>query len=372
MDAPETLLRTVVGRFLIEADFVSARPHGTGHINDTFAVTCDQGGRRIRYLLQRLNTRIFREPRALMANVEAVTGHIRRKLEAKGLPCSRRVLTLVPAREGGAPFVDDPGLGFWRAYVFIEGARTYDVLESTAQAFQAARAFGAFQALLADYDGPALTETIPAFHHTPGRFRRLQEAVARDPHGRAAACAPDLDFAMGRAPLAPVLTDLQASGALPGRITHNDTKLNNVMLDEETGEGVCVVDLDTVMPGLSLFDFGDMVRTACNPLAEDDPDVAGLEAREDMFMALAEGYLEGTVGALLPLERDLLVTSGQLLTYECGLRFLTDHLEGDTYFRIHRPGQNLDRARNQFALLRSLERQEAGLRRRLALLPAMA
>ncbi|BDU76534.1 phosphotransferase enzyme family protein [Mesoterricola sediminis] len=372
MEAQETLLRTVLGRFLVEADFISGRPHGTGHINDTFAVTCDLGGRRIRLLLQRLNTRIFLKPAELMRNIEAVTSHIRRKLEALGLPCSRRVLTLVQAREGGTPYVDDPVLGFWRCYVFIEGARTFDVIESPSQAFQAARAFGAFQGLLADYDGPPLHETIPAFHHTPGRLQRLLDAAARDPLGRAAGCAEDLAFARSRAPLAPVLADLQAAGAIPERITHNDTKLNNVMLDEETGEGVCVVDLDTVMPGLSLFDFGDMVRTACNPLAEDDPDVGGLEAREDMFMALAEGYLEGTGGALLAVERDLLVTAGQLLTYECGLRFLTDHLEGDTYFRIHRPGHNLDRARNQFALLRGLERQETGLRRRLSALPALA
>jgi hypothetical protein len=322
----------------------------------------------VRYILQRLNTGIFQDPEGLMANVRNVTGHIHAKLLATHpAEASRRVLTLVRTRDGGS-HLDDAELGFWRAYLFIERARTYDVLERPRQAFEAARAFGTFQALLADYDGPRLSETIPFFHHSRRRFEAFRAAVAADPLGRAREAAPAIDFALGREALVDTLLDLQASGAVPERITHNDTKLNNVMLDDATGEGICVLDLDTVMPGLSLYDFGDMVRSACNPAAEDETDLAKVVARADIFEALAAGYLAGTAGALLPVERDHLAVAGQLLTFECGLRFLTDHLQGDTYFRLHRPGQNLDRARNQFALVQSLEDQADAFMRRAATL----
>ncbi|GLH71501.1 mucin desulfatase [Geothrix limicola] len=358
MPVDASLLLDIARRFQVLGDLLSAVPYGTGHINDTYVVTCDQAGEPVRYLLQRLNTKIFKTPRGLMKNIEEVTGHIRGKLKRQGEPFTRRVLTLVPLADSGVCFLDDPELGFWRCYLFIEGARTYDVIERVEQAFEAAKAFGAFQSLLADYEGPSLHETIPDFHHTPKRLAALKAAVAEDPLGRARDCEADILFALERAPLAGRLVGLQAEGAIPERITHNDTKLNNVMLDDATGAGVCVIDLDTVMPGLSLCDFGDMVRTACNPLAEDDPDTSRMVARGDMFEALASGYLQGTGGALLPVEREHLVVAGQLLTYECGTRFLTDYLLGDTYFRTHRPAQNLDRARNQFALVRSLESQE--------------
>jgi len=357
MTADRSLPLAVAQRFQLLGDLLSAEPYGTGHINDTFVVAYDQAGETVRYLLQRLNTGIFKNPRGLMKNIEEVTGHIRGKLERGGEPYTRRVLSLLPMPETGESFLDDPELGFWRGYLFIEGARTYDVVERTEQAFEAARAFGAFQRLLADYAGPALEETIPDFHHTPKRLAALKEAVAQDPKGRARDCEADILFALERAPLAHRLVSYQEEGTIPTRITHNDTKLNNVMLDDVTGEGVCVIDLDTVMPGLSLCDFGDMVRTACNPLPEDSTELDRMVARGDMFEALARGYLQGTEGALLPVERENLVMAGQLLTYECGVRFLTDYLLGDTYFRTHRPGQNLDRARNQFALVRSLELQ---------------
>jgi hypothetical protein len=364
MTEEASLLAGIARRFQLPGDFLGAERYGTGHINHTYRVTTDQAGRPVRYLLQRLNTGIFKEPRNLMANIVEVTGHIRARLEAREPgPSSRKVLTLVPALDTGEAFLEDPATGFWRCYLFIEGARTYDLIERPPQAFEAAKAFGAFQSLLMDYRGPRLFETIPDFHHTPGRLRALEAAAAQDPLGRAGDCRAELDSALERAALAQRLTLLQDSGAVPPRITHNDTKLNNVMLDDETGAGICVIDLDTVMPGLSLCDFGDMVRTACNPLAEDAADSAGLEARADMFEALARGYLEGTGGTLLAVEKEHLVVAGQVLTYECGIRFLTDYLLGDTYFRTHRPGQNLDRARNQFALLASLERREPEFRR---------
>lgn len=358
MSIDPSTLHEVPRRFQLLGDVLGIDAYGTGHINHTFVVTCDQAGEPVRYLLQRLNTSIFKTPRELMRNISEVTSHIRAKLSKQGGPLTRKVLTLLPTRDSGGYFLDDPELGFWRCYLFIEGARTYDVVERSEQAFEAAKAFGAFQFQLADYEGPTLHETIPDFHHTPKRLAALKRAVADDSLGRAKDCEADILFALERAPLAHRLLDLQEDGSIPLRITHNDTKLNNVMLDDATGAGVCVIDLDTVMPGLSLCDFGDMVRTACNPLAEDSTDLERMVARADMFEALARGYLEGTEGALLPVEREHLVVAGQLLTYECGIRFLTDYLQGDTYFRTHRPGQNLDRARNQFALVHSLEKQE--------------
>lgn len=357
MSDTQELLARVFRSFQIQGDFVSGVRYGSGHINDTYAVTVNQAGANIRYLFQRLNTEIFKNPVGLMTNVENVTEHIRRKLIDGGdRDGSRRVLTLLRTQDGGC-YLELGDQGFWRGYLFIEGARTYDLLEKVDQAYQAARSFGTFQRLLADYAGPRLKETIPYFHHTGRRFEAFQQAVAEDPLGRAKDAGIEIEFALNRQSLATRLLDLQATGAIPERITHNDTKLNNVMLDDTTGEGICVLDLDTVMPGLSLFDFGDLVRTACNPVAEDEPDVSRVVASGEIFEALAAGYLEGTAGALLPVEREHLVLAGELLTFECGVRFLTDHLLGDTYFRTHRLSQNLDRCRTQFALVQSLETQ---------------
>ncbi len=338
-------------------------PYGNGHINDTFAVSCDQGGATVRYIVQRINDAVFRAPLAVMENVERVTTHLRECAVALGMSQpSRRVLTLVRTRTGAAWHVGGDG-HVWRCYVFIEGARSWDVLQTPAQAQEGARAFGRFQRLLASYAGPRLHETIPRFHHTPSRLAALAAAVATDPCNRAAGAAAEIAAALAHAPLAGALLEHHEAGSLPERITHNDTKLNNVLLDDASGEGMCVLDLDTVMPGLSLYDFGDMVRTATNPVPEDHPDPSAVRVALPMFAALVRGWVEGAGDALLPLEHELLVTAGKLLTYECGMRFLTDHLQGDTYFRVHRPGHNLDRARTQLALLRSLEESGDDLER---------
>jgi hypothetical protein len=363
MPAPPSLatLKTTACRFAILGDFLGALPYGNGHINDTFAAVFDQGGTEVRYILQRINSRIFKEPLKLMENVVHVTNHIRRKLEAFGIQdTTRHVMTLVKTVEGLDCHVDDEG-GVWRCYLFVEGARSYDTIESPGQAFQAARAFGTFQRHLLDYNGPCLFETIPHFHHTRNRFETLQFAIVTDRCNRAAHVKGEIAFALANETLADSLLALKESGEIPERITHNDTKLNNVLLDDLTGEGMCVLDLDTVMPGLSLYDFGDMVRTATNPVAEDAVDTSQVQVQVSMFEALARGYLEGTSGALLPAERERLVLAGKLLTFECGIRFLTDFLDGDRYFNIHREDQNLDRCRTQFALLRSLEACEERL-----------
>ncbi len=358
--APSLLEFVALGRaFALQGEVVAAVPHGSGHINDTFAVTVSQAGTPVRYVFQRINQRIFTDVPALMDNIVRVTSHQRTRLAASDTPdASRRALTVVPARDG-RPFVRDEKGAWWRSYLFIEHAFTYDKIESTDQARTAARAFGDFQRLLADLPGGRLHETIPHFHDTPRRYANFEAAAQADSAGRASACADDLAFARSRAPLARKLADLLDAGLVPERVTHNDTKLNNVMLDNATGEGVCVIDLDTVMPGLSLYDFGDMVRSATNAAAEDEADLARVFARPEIFSALAEGFLAGAGSALNDVERAHLVTAGQVITYEIGLRFLTDHLQGDVYFKINRTGHNLDRARNQFALLRSLDAQSS-------------
>ena len=351
-------LAAVMTGFALYGAFVEGASYGSGHINDTFAIVCDQAGTRVRYIFQRINDRIFKDVPALMENIGRVTAHASARTAAQpdDPDASRRALNLVPSRDG-KPYYRDPHGCWWRCYLFIEKARTYDIIKDNRQAREAARAFGSFQALLADLPGNRLHETIPNFHHTRSRFEKLRVALEADSKRRAACCAEDIAFALSREPMVDVLIDRQARGELPERITHNDTKLNNVMIDDATQTGICVIDLDTVMPGLALYDFGDMVRTATNPAAEDETDLAKVAMRPAIFEALTEGYLSSASSFLRPAELSQLVFSGRLMTYEVGLRFLTDHLEGDVYFKIKRPNHNLERARNQFALLRSMEEQ---------------
>jgi hypothetical protein len=351
-----------VGRaFGAGGPLVQASRHGSGHINDTYLAIYDEGGRRVRYVHQRINHLVFKDPPRVMENIRRVTEHQRAKLAAAP-PSARRALTCLPASDGQPYWCDAEG-NTWRTYTFIDNACSYDVVQSTRQAFVAARAFGDFQKMLADLPSPRLHETIPDFHNTPWRLRRLEEALAADRHRRADDCRAEIDHALARRSEARRLIDLQAAGRIPERITHNDTKLNNVMLDERTGEDVCVIDLDTVMPGLTLYDFGDMVRTATMPVKEDEQDLSRVLMQWAMFEALAQGYLASAAAFLNADEKANLAFAGWLMTYEVGVRFLTDHLEGDTYFRISRPGQNLDRCRAQFALARDIERHLPAMER---------
>jgi hypothetical protein len=358
---PKHDLRSVASRFQIYGDFGEAAPYGSGHINDTYAAVFDQAGTAMRYIFQRVNHNVFKDPAGLMGNVERVTAHIRRKLEAAGADqVSRRVLTLVPAHDAKCWYADAEG-NHWRCYLFIERARSYDQIETARQAFEAARAFGLFQKQLADLSAPRLHDTIPNFHHTRSRFDALRQAIEQDTCNRAAGVKADIAFALRHEPLVDVLLDLQARGRLPERVTHNDCKLNNVMLDDDTGEGVCVIDLDTVMPGLALYDFGDMCRTATCPTAEDERDLSKVEMRMEMFDALVRGYLSSAGEFLNPVEKDHLVFCASLITFEIGIRFLADHLAGDRYFKVHRPGHSADRARVQFKMVDSFERNEAAM-----------
>ncbi|MEY4817682.1 MAG: hypothetical protein RLZZ23_455 [Verrucomicrobiota bacterium] len=347
----------IAGEFALAGEIVSASPYGSGHINDTYKVDVKPTSGPSRFVLQRINHNVFRRPDELMENVERVCAHAYSKLKEAGEPnADRRTLRLIPTLEGRAWHIDAAG-NRWRCYHFIEGATGHDVVRSPEQAYAAAKSFGAFQSLLADLPGGRLHETIPDFHHTPSRFARFQQALAKDSQGRAAASVPEIAFALARAHEVSIVVDALRDGTLPERVTHNDTKLNNVLLDDITQEGVCVIDLDTVMPGSVLYDFGDLVRTSTSPAAEDETDLAKVRMQFPMFEALIKGYLESAAGFLTPKEKELLPFAGKLITFEIGLRFLTDWLEGDTYFKIKRPTHNLDRARTQFKLVESIEAQ---------------
>jgi Ser/Thr protein kinase RdoA (MazF antagonist) len=347
-------LHQVTEGFQIWGDFISAVPYGSGHINDTYKVTMRVAGTTVHYLMQRINHEIF-TPEPVMENITRVTAHLRDKLLPAGGEISRQTLTVIPARDG-KPYVRDEDGNWWRMYLFIEGAQTYDVITDARQAFEAARAFARFQGLLADLPSPRLHEIIPGFHNTVRRLEALDAAAEADVCGRRAAVAAEMAFVDARRQECARLVERHERGEIPERITHNDTKINNVMLDDETGVGVCVIDLDTVMPGLALYDFGDMVRTATAATQEDERDLSKVSCRINMFEALAEGYLKDAT-FLLPSEIEELVFSGRLITLTIGIRFLTDYLAGDTYFRTSRLDQNLDRCRVQFAMVRSMEEQ---------------
>jgi Phosphotransferase enzyme family len=350
-------LPAIAHAFDLPGEFRAASPTGSGHINDSYRVTVHAANQPSHYLLQRINHQIFINPAALMENIQRVTSHLATKLTTE--PDShRRTLTLVPARDS-RPWHTDPSGNHWRVYRFIDHAHTLDIVESPAQAYQAARAFGQFQHLLADLPAPRLHGTIPDFHHTPKRFAALERAITADVANRAHLALPEIDFALDRQPITSILLDAN----LPERVTHNDTKLNNVMLDVRTGEAICVIDLDTVMPGLAPYDFGDLVRTTTSPVAEDEQDLSRVTLQFPLFEALMRGYIASARSFLSAAERSHLVAAGKLITFEQGIRFLTDYLAGDTYYKIHRPNQNLDRARTQFQLVFSIEQQEDAMHR---------
>lgn len=359
----EQQLQEISRQFQIYGEILHAETCKIGHINETYSATYDQGGTRVRYVHQKINRHVFKDPPAVMENLERVCRHLRQKLEARGVSqITRRCLTIVPARDGRSYYVDRNG-DYWRTFLFIEGVQTFEAVQSPQQAFQAGRAFGEFQQLLVDLPGPRLHETIPDFHHTRKRFAAFLEAVEKDPANRAREARAEIEFALRRESITGVLLDAMARGRIPERITHNDTKFNNVLMDVATGEAMCVVDLDTVMPGCALYDFGDMVRTTTSPTLEDERDLSKVRMQLPVFEKLVAGYLSAAGAFLTPAERRLLPFAGKLITFETGLRFLTDFLTGDMYFRIHRPGHNLDRCRTQFKLVESIEQQEEAMQR---------
>jgi hypothetical protein len=357
----EKQLQAISKKFQIYGEILHAETLKIGHINETYTATYDQAGTRVRYIHQKINQTVFKNPAAVMKNVMRVTTHIRRKQEAlNARDVTRRSLIVIPTRDG-KPFFRNGDNEVWRTFVFIEGVETYEAVQSPEQAFQAGRAFGDFQHALVDLPGERLVETIPNFHHTRKRFNVLQQAIQQDRFNRAKEARPEIEFALQQEPIVDVFLQAMSKGKIPERITHNDTKFNNVMLDVLTGEAMCVVDLDTVMPGCALYDFGDMVRTTTSPTLEDEPNLSKVKMQMPMFKKLAEGYLSTAGKFLTRSEKSYIAFSGKLITFEIGIRFLTDFLSGDTYFRIHRPGHNLDRCRTQFKLVQSIERQEEAM-----------
>jgi Ser/Thr protein kinase RdoA (MazF antagonist) len=354
-------LRQVFSQFAVQGDFTSAQFLKVGHINDTYLIRADRNGIPEQFIFQRINHFVFRDPERLMANFEKITRHLRAKLEKMpGRDPDRETLNLLYARSGKCCYVSPEG-EYWRAYRFVGDVHIINVATRPEEAFEAGLAFGRFQKLLSDLEASSLHETIPFFHHTPRRFSRFKEVLANDARDRAREAQDAVAFALEHEPMTAVVTDALAGGRIPLRITHNDTKINNVLFDNRTGKAICIIDLDTTMPGSSLYDFGDMVRTTTSFAAEDERDLTRVKLEPEMFQALSEGYLQEAGDFLTPAELALLVFSGRLVTFTIGLRFLTDFLEGDVYFRVHRPGQNLDRARTQFALVRSMEEHEKGM-----------
>ncbi len=342
-------------QFAINGDFLYGEELCNGHINTTYRA-CYRGdsGQEERYILQRINDYVFKNPAQVMKNVEKVTRHIRWKTMRRR-SAAGQVLTLYPAR-GGRNYIDLPEEGgMWRCYNNIEGTHTYDVVENTRQAYQAGYAFGSFQELISDMNPEDLYESIPDFHNTPKRYRDLCASAEADVNDRARNCRAELELLAEWSAEFGKLIELQEQGVLPTRITHNDTKINNVMLDEETDDAVCVIDLDTVMPGLSLYDFGDMVRTATCVASEDEKDLSLVRMEMPFFESLAEGYLDAAHPFLTQAEVEHLAFAGWLITTEIGMRFLTDYLDGDKYFRVEYPEHNLVRARNQLELAQSIQ-----------------
>ena len=345
-------------QFAVSGDFLYGEELRNGHINTTYrACYRSEDGQEDRYILQRINDYVFKDPAQVMRNVEKVTRHITWKLLRRRRDAAGQTLNLFPARGGRNYIVLPEEGGMWRCYNNIEGTHTYDVVENTRQAYQAGYAFGSFQDLICDMNPEDIKESIPDFHNTPKRYADLLKSVEADVKGRVANCQAELELLKSWENRYSRITDMLASGELPTRITHNDTKINNVMLDEETDDAVCVIDLDTVMPGSVLYDFGDMVRTATCMAEEDEEDLSKVRMEMPFFESLAEGYLDAAHGFLTMKEVEFMPFSGWLITTEIGIRFLTDYLDGDKYFRTSKPEHNLIRARNQFKLAQSIDSQ---------------
>jgi len=354
-------LKHIFSQFHVPGDFQQALPYGNGHINDTFVVYCRQAGLKVRYILQRINRGVFRQPLLLMDNVHRICSELHRGLlEAGDKDASRRALTCVLTHEKQPYYCNTDGQ-VWRLYLFIEGASGIDVIENEDQAFQAAHAFGEFQKLLIHLPGERLHETIPGFHDTPERFRNFCKVVDSDPFNRCETAKKEIDFYLSFKNRVSRLKDLKEKGVLPERVTHNDTKLNNVLIDEITHKAVCVTDLDTAMPGLAAYDFGDLVRTSTSTAAEDEKDLSKVVFQPGMFRALVRGFFSSAADFLTSAEKESLYFGGILMTYETGIRFLTDYLEGNVYYKTAYEEHNLIRTRTQISLIHQMEQQEDSL-----------
>ena len=335
--------------------YIGFKPVDNGHINDTYIIEYEKDGEHLYYLLQRINTNVFKKPAELMDNVMGVTEFLKKKIRAAGGDETRETLTVYPTKDGRNYYLSQDG-SYWRLYNYVQNTYTLNEISKPDDFKNAAITFGNFQRMLADYPIETLYDTIPNFHNTVSRFADFKKAVEDNASNRKNNCEKEIEFAFAREKDCSVLTDLIANKRIPLRVTHNDTKLNNVLFDNETKKGICVVDLDTVMPGLSLYDFGDSIRFGANTAAEDEQDLSKVQLDLELYKAYVEGYLEAAGSALTENEIKYLSFSAKLLTLECGMRFLGDYLNGDVYFKIEYPEHNLVRARTQFKLVEEIEK----------------
>jgi len=352
-------LKSIVKHFCIYSDLTEIKPLPRGHINDTYILTTKKNKHIVRYILQRINHTVFKDPPSVMRNIVRVTEHIRSRAKRIYPDLASRQLTVIGTVDDTC-FYEDAGGNFWRVYNFIEDAVAYDTVDSAQLAFEAARMFGWFQKMLVDLPGPVLHESISDFHNTPKRFKTFRRVLKEDACNRAKNAKPEIDFLFCHASICDVLLNLAEKGKIPVRITHNDTKVNNVMLDKNTNKGVCVIDLDTVMPGLSIYDFGDMVRTGTTFADEDERDLSKVAMDLQMFEVLVRGFAEQSSHFLNSTEKEHLAFAAKLITFEQLIRFLSDYLAGDIYYKVQRQDHNLDRSRTQMKLVQSIiAREEA-------------
>ncbi len=341
----------VVSHFNLDSGIAEIKPIVRGHINTTYLVILDDGRK---YTLQAINHYVFRKPEKVMENIVNVTEHIRKKIALAGGDVDRECLNVVLTREGKNLYIDK-NCKYWRMYTYVDDVKSYDVVEEPVQMYNAGVGFGHFQKMLSDFDMASLHETIPNFHNTRTRLEDLFRAAEENLAGRIDEVREDVEFFRQRVADGTVLVDLTEQGKLPLRVTHNDTKVNNILIDNKTGKALCVIDLDTVMPGLAAIDFGDAIRYAANTAAEDEQDLSKVSLDMELYEQYAKGFLSEVASDLTETELAYLAHGAKIVTLETGARFLTDYLNGDVYFNIHRPKQNLDRARCQMALVRSME-----------------
>ena len=353
--AAEKTLQEVLEAFDFGNPVVGAMRYGYGHINDTFCVhtqpvddSCNC------FILQRMSAAAFKRPDQLMDNIIGVTEYLGEKIKAAGGDRSREAMEVIRPKNGEPYYTDSEG-GAWRVFPFVKDIYCYQTVESPELFAASGRTFGKFQRMLDGYPAETLYETIPHFHDTEDRLAKLKAAIAEDSMGRVKDCGPEIEFVMAHEADCSVALQALRDGILPLRVTHNDTKLNNVLIDKKTGEGMCVIDLDTVMPGLSINDFGDSIRFGANHCAEDETDLSKMYIDMELYEIYAKAFLEGAAGSLTDAEIEYMPWGAKLMTLECGIRFLTDYLVGDTYFRIHREKHNLDRCRTQFKLVADME-----------------
>lgn len=349
-------IANVISHFDVSGSVVFEERYGSGHINVTRRVVLKDGDTEMEYILQRINKNVFKNPHELMENYVGVTEFLREKIIAAGGDPDRETLNAIKTRDGKNYHIDDEG-EYWRLILFVTDSVSYDKVEKPEQFYDSAVAFGNFQNLLADYPAETLFETIPNFHTTPDRFKKLCEAVEADVCGRRAEVEAEIAFAMEREEFANTLEEAHKAGKLPLKVTHNDTKLNNILFDRESGKPLCVIDLDTIMPGYAVNDFGDSIRFGATTALEDEADLSKVNFDISLYELYVKGFIEGAAGRLCAGELEMLPISAIMMTFECGMRFLTDYLSGDTYFRTTREKHNLDRARNQFKLVSDMEKK---------------